>query len=289
MAKLPDIGLGTACLLKTALPEFIDIAARHGFRRITVRPYAFAEALRQGATEAGLRRRLWDAGIEVTMIDGLNHGLPGVPSPDTLDSSTRALMPPDVLYPPDEASCLRTASALGARILNVIAYRGRIVPVEQMAEAVSGTCRRAAALGIQVALEFLPESGIPDLDCARQILEACNEPNCGIVLDVFHLGRSGGTVDDVSRLPPGAIAGIQISDRKPGGGEHVPFGGRLMPGEGELPLGALVTAALDNSPAATVDIEVLNAELGGLPADEATGRLAAAASAWRESFQRYNG
>jgi sugar phosphate isomerase/epimerase len=285
MVKLPDIGLGTANLLKTPLPEFIDIAARHGFRCITVRPYAFAEALRQGFTEAGLRQRLSDAGIEVTMVDALNHGLPGVPAPDALDPSTRARMPPDVLHPPDEATCLRTASALGAKILNVVAYRGRVVPVEQMAEAVSGICRRAAALGIRAAVEFVPESGIPDLAHFVTVLQACNEPDCGLTLDVFHLDRSGGTLEDVRRLPSGAIAGIQISDRKPSNAEHVPFGGRLMPGEGQLPLDELVTAALENSPAATVDIEVLNAELSSLPPDDAAQRLAAAALAWRESFE----
>jgi sugar phosphate isomerase/epimerase len=286
MAKLPDIGLGTANLLKTPLPEFIDIAARHGFRRISVRPYAFAEALRQGHTEAGLRQRLRDAGIEVTMIDGLNHGLPGVPSPDTLEASVRALMPPDVLEPPDQETCLRAASALGAKILNLVAYRGQVVPVEQMAEAIGATCRRAAELGLQVAMEFLPESGIPDIDHARRLWEACNEPNCGILLDVFHLGRSGGTVDSVSRLAPGTIAAIQISDRQASDGEHVPFGGRLMPGQGTLPLAAVVSAALENNPNATVDIEVLNAELVALPADEAARQLAAAASAWRASFER---
>jgi hypothetical protein len=57
-----------------------------------------------------------------------------------------------------------------------------------------------------------------------------------------------------------------------------------MPGEGQLPLTQLVTAALENNSAATLDIEVLNAELNALPADQAAGRLAAAASSWREVF-----
>ena len=56
--KLPEIGLGCANLLKATLPEFIDTAARHGFRTITVRPAAFAAALEAGFTEAELRRRL---------------------------------------------------------------------------------------------------------------------------------------------------------------------------------------------------------------------------------------
>src|SRR4029078_7221295 len=103
-------------------------------------------------------------------------------------------------------------SVLEAKMLNVVAYRGYTVPVEQMAEAIDGICQRAAKLGVRIALEFLPESGIPDMGYATRLLEVCDRPNCGLTLDVFHLDRSGGTVDDLRRLPMGAISGIQISD-----------------------------------------------------------------------------
>ena len=39
--SVPDIGLGCANLLQATLPQFIDAAERAGFRRITVRTYAF--------------------------------------------------------------------------------------------------------------------------------------------------------------------------------------------------------------------------------------------------------
>jgi hypothetical protein len=47
----------------------------------------------------------------------------------------------------------------------------------------------------------------------------------------------------------------------------------------------LITAALENSPDATIDLEVLNEELRSLPMDEAAARLAAAGRAWTESLQ----
>ena len=43
---VPDIGLGCANLLGDPLPAFIDAAEHAGFRRITVRPYAFVQAPR---------------------------------------------------------------------------------------------------------------------------------------------------------------------------------------------------------------------------------------------------
>jgi sugar phosphate isomerase/epimerase len=279
---MPEIGLGCANLLRASLPEFIDAAERAGFRRITVRPYAFARALDAGWTEAALRERLADAGIAVTMIDALTHALPGTPRYAELDPDVQVRLPPDLVHPPDEATCFRAATALGASIVNVTHYLGRPLALPVLADAVGGVCRRAAPLGLRVCLEFIPDSGLRDLPFAQSVVDACGEPNAGLLLDVFHLDRSGGTVDDVRRLPPDAIAGIQLSDRTrtaPGTG-HVPLSGRLLPGEGELPLGELVEAALLNSPAATLDIEVLNDELASLPFDEAATRLAAAANAW---------
>jgi sugar phosphate isomerase/epimerase len=281
---VPDIGLGCANLLSATLPEFIDAAERAGFRRITVRPYAFVQSLDAGWTEAGLQRRLADAGIAVTMIDAITDALPG--ALELADASVRSRLPPDALAPVPEAECLRTATVLGASIVNVTHYMGRSLPVEVAADAVGAVCRRAAPLGLHLCLEFFPDSGLPDLKFAQAVVDACGEPNAGVLLDVFHLDRSGGTVDDVRRLPPGSIAGIQLSDRRrpPPGTAHVPLSGRLLPGDGELPLRELVEAALENSPDATIDVEVLNDELRALPIDDAAARLADAAREWRGSL-----
>jgi len=279
---LPEIGLGCGNLLRATLLELIETAAKNGFRRITARPYTFAKVLQDGLTELSLHKRLTDLGIEVTMIDALTHALPGIPPPESLDRVTRAAMPPDVLYPPDEETVFRAAEVLGASIINVTHYLGVPVPIEQLAESISGMCRRANDRGLQIALEFIPDTGLPNLPFTQAVVESCGEPNCGITLDFFHLDRSGGTEEDVGRLPPGAIAGVQVSDRvrPPPRTAHVPFHGRCLPGEGQLPLRNLMRAAFENSPGATLDIEVLNAELDGLPMDEAAARLAASTRSW---------
>jgi sugar phosphate isomerase/epimerase len=283
---IPDIGLGCANIFQATLPEFIELAEKAGFRRMTARPYAFGQALESGWSEAALQSRLADAGMTVTMIDGLSTALPGTPLPSELDPNVRARMPPDVLYPPSEEMCFRAATALGASIVNVAHYMGRPLPVDVLADALAGVCQRAAPLGLTICLEFFPDSGVPDLAVAQSIVEACGEANVGVLLDVFHLDRSGGTVDDVRRLPPGALPGIQLSDRRrtPPGTAHVPMSGRELPGDGELPLRDLIEAGLQNSPDATLDLEVLNDELRSLSAGETAARLGAAAAAWRATM-----
>ena len=273
------IGLGCANLLRASLPELIELAARHGFPTITVRPLAFVQALEAGTGEKMLRRLLADAGVRATLLDAIIDALPGVPPLETLDPEARALLPADVLRAPNTETCFRCAEALELPVVNVVHYRGPALPLEQMSEAVGAICLRAKARGFRISLEFLPESGLPSLPFTAAAIAASGAPNCGITLDVFHLDRGGGTVQDILALPPGLIANIQISDRTPSApGTHAkPLTGRQMPGEGQIPLYALTNAALANSPNATLDIEVLNEELQKLPMDEAAARLAAGA------------
>lgn len=282
---MQDLRIGICCgtLIDCSLPELIETAARHGFPTITARPASFAEALAGGWSEPRLRRLLADAGVRVTMVDALTKGLPGLPGPDDLDPAWRALLPPDAIDPPEEAVVLRAAAALEAPYVNVAHFRGRPVPLAQMAEAIAGVCRRAGAQGLGVALEFVPGTGLPDLAFAQAVAQACGEPNCRITLDPWHLDRSGGGVEDVRRLPPGALAGVQLCDRTrpPEGTPYLPMSGRDLPGDGELPLVELVSAAVANSPDLSVEVEVFSEALRGLPPDAIAQRVAQAVGTWR--------
>ena len=104
-----------------------------------------------------------------------------------------------------------------------------------------------------------------------------------ILLDSWHLARTGGTADQVRALPPHSIGAIQLSDRNPPapGEAYVPMTGRLLPGEGNLPLHDIVAAALANSPGLSAEVEVFSAELSSLPVDAAARRTATAVESWR--------
>jgi sugar phosphate isomerase/epimerase len=185
----------------------------------------------------------------------------------------------------DAAACLEVNDALEAPLLNVSHYLGHPVPLAEMAEAIGAASRLAARQGVTIVLEFVPDSGIRTINEAHEIAAACGEPNCKVLLDTWHLARSGGSVADVRALPPGAIGAFQLSDRiePPPGTPYVAMTGRLLPGEGELPLGEIVAATLENSPGITLEVEVFSEELAGLPVDAAAARTARAVQAWRES------
>ena len=94
------------------------------------------------------------------------------------------------------------ADALGARSLNVVDLgEGEPPPIEVTAEAFAALCDRSAAHGLLVSIEFVPWSRIPDLATAMRIAELASRPNGGVMLDTWHLFRSGGTTADVRGQP----------------------------------------------------------------------------------------
>ncbi|MGE3691274.1 MAG: sugar phosphate isomerase/epimerase family protein [Novosphingobium sp.] len=271
-----EIGLCWGTVYKASLIEMIEAAARYGFPTISFPPALLFDAIEAGHNAAGLRRRLADAGTRVRVVDCISGGLPGMPSsPISFDGRT---MPR-----PDEKACFAMAEMLDAPIVNLAHYGADPVPREELVEAIAGICRRASVRGLTIALEFVPETGIPSLEGARAIAGATGESNCTILLDTWHLARTGGTATHITALPTGSIGAFQLCDRTepPAGTPYVPMTGRDLPGEGQLPLHEIVTAARANNPAITAEIEVFSEELAGMSIDKAAARTAAALAAWR--------
>jgi sugar phosphate isomerase/epimerase len=277
----PAIGLAWGTVHQANLLETIEAAARHGFPTLQIPPDIFHDCLESGTDAKALRQRLADAGVSVRLIDGVTGGLPGMPSEPVMFKG-RAMRRFDI------AACLEVAEALEAPIVNVSHYGAAPSPLDATAEAVGAACRLAARCGVTVVLYFGPDSGNPTIGHAQAIAAACGEANCKIHLDTWHLARSGGTVEDIRALPPRAIGAFQLSDRvaPPPGTAYVPMSGRLLPGEGELPLVEIVSAALANSPDITLEVEVFSEALAAMPADAAAARTASALRAWSESFPR---
>jgi sugar phosphate isomerase/epimerase len=264
---------------RASLSETIEIAAEHGFGTLEVSPSIYFSALEGGNTETGLRRQLRDAGVLVQVIDCISGGLPGLDDKAT-EFRGEQMRRDDVL------TCLAVAEALEAPVINLTHYRGNAVDLPVLAEAIGEVCRKVGERGRTIALEFVPDSGIPSITAARTLAETCGEANCGILLDTWHLARSGGCIADIEALPPGMIAAFQLSDHiepEPGT-PYVPMSGRKLPGEGELPLGSTVSAALANNPGITIELEVFSEELLALPPGDAASRAATAVRAWKETF-----
>ena len=284
---LPELGFGCWSTPSVSLPELCRITRDAGFRRITMHPYMFDVELAAGRSDEDIRAEVDAAGLEVTMIDAVTEVFPGVPPMSEVDRAILAALPIPCVDAPGQDVGLRAAEALGARSVNVAHFLGTPTPPAEMVDALRQVARRAASLDILVCVEFIPGTGIPDIGGAAELIRACGEPNVAILFDTFHHARSGGTVDEIHALPAGMIGAIQLSDRVAPTAEttRLPFRGRHLPGDGELPLIELISSALQNNPLLTVDLEIINNELSALAPAEAAARIAAAAERWRALFE----
>lgn len=244
---------------QASLPELITVASESGFDAVTTTPWLYQQA---GCTDGELRRRLDDGGVRLTYVDGLVTALPGTPTRP--DAAT-------------EDECYRIADALGAAAVNVVHIGGIPMPIPELAEALGAVCERAARRGLDIVVEFVPETGIADLATALELVQAVGAANLGIVLDTWHLARSGGDAKAVLGAKEW-IRALQVSDRRRAQDlePYVPMCGRLLPGEGELPLAEVVSPVLASHRSVPLGIEVISDEMRALPASAAAARAAAA-------------
>lgn len=140
---------------------------------------------------------------------------------------------------------LETAAALGCTSVSLIEPYGKRVPVDRGAEAFASVCERAANYGLNVALEAMPFSGVADVTTAWSIVGTAGCRNGGLVLDTGHFFRGDGDHDLLASVPVDRFFAVQLSDapaRPQTDLYEKAMDGRLLPGEGELNLSALVEA-----------------------------------------------
>jgi sugar phosphate isomerase/epimerase len=105
----------------------------------------------------------------------------------------------------------------------------------------------AGAHRLHLALELMPYTAVNSLAKAHRMVVATKAGNLGLLIDALHLARAGNTPKDVAALPREHIAYLQLCDAPaalpPGMTlRQESLGARLYPGEGALPLFALMDA-----------------------------------------------
>src|SRR5215218_3680309 len=189
-------------LPRTPFREQDAAASGAGFGGLTCWPNVWRHAQRRdGLSLAAMRSLLDDHGLVLTDIDSVSDWAPPV------DGSAGPL--------PGGASrreAIEVASALGATTLVAVHSVGGSLVVDRDVEAFARLCDDAGEHGLRVALEFFPFSGVPDLTTALAVLRQAGRSNAGLVVDVWHLARSGGKPEDLRQIPPGWVHTVQLAD-----------------------------------------------------------------------------
>jgi len=181
------------------------------------------------------------------------------------------------------AAVMETLEAVGARSLSLVGWDPER---RRLAENFIAVCEAAAAIRLDVHLEFMTYAGLKTVEEARDLVARAGQPNARIIVDALHLDRSGGTPGAVRTLDPATIASLQLCDapRARPAAEKLrdeSVNGRRLPGEGELPLFALLDALPDG---VVIELETPDASLAGSSIAERAQRCGDAARRFLEAY-----
>jgi sugar phosphate isomerase/epimerase len=218
----PRLALHTWTLDTTPLSDVLRIARAVGWNAIELRRIDFARAASAGRSAEAVLDEVKGSGLPVACV-GVELGWMTA----TGDERRRLL----AVF---EESC-RWARALGCPTVMSPVDKGPAGDVEHAIATIREVGDIAVRHGVRLALEFnaLCEHW-NTLPRVRDIVRRASHPGCGLLLDTYHLGKSGASPEALDDLDPAEIAYVQFSDvpRQPQPGVSTD---RLPPGEGTVP------------------------------------------------------
>jgi sugar phosphate isomerase/epimerase len=216
------LALHTWTLDTTPLATVVRVAKEAGWDAIELRRIDFSRAREGGLSAEEVLALVRRSGLPVACV-GVQLGWLFA------ESGERA-----ALLRAFEESC-RWAAALGCGTIMSPVDPGRGDP-ERAVASVREVGEIAAHRGVRLALEFnAVAQQFNTLAAVRALLQQADHPRCGLLLDTYHLGRSGAALDAVRTLAPEEIVYVQYSDVPPQHAQPGVTTDRLPPGAGVFP------------------------------------------------------
>lgn len=219
---LNPLALHTWTLDTTPLGRVLEIVRETGWQAVELRRLDFARAAERGQAAEALLDLVRSSGVPTACV-GVTLGWIWAEGDERKK----------VLGDFDE-SC-RWAKALGCRTVMSPVDRGR-GDAARAAASVTEAGDIAARHGVRLALEFNSQCDqFNTLAAMRESLAKAAHPHVGLLVDAYHLGRSGGRPEDLDSVPGEDIAYVQFSDVPRNGLVPGQALDRLPPGQGSVP------------------------------------------------------
>jgi sugar phosphate isomerase/epimerase len=228
------------------LDRVLAAAAGAGFRGVALDWFTLRSAERAGLELSAIADVLRGLGLVVTDLSALGLGA---------DASTDERV---------SASMARRCAELGIPLCALV------LPVPPSYDRIARVADTFAAAGVRLALEFVPYTAVRSLAEARAVCERVGYERCGLLVDTWHLTRSGGSPADLADLGPDEIACVQVADAAPSASDDLASEsrrGRLLPGEGVVDFAAVAAALTAAGYDGPVGTEVLSVGLTAQPPD----------------------
>ena len=210
-------------------PEMLQLARAVGFdsigaRLIPVSPHETAPLLEDAALQRETISCMKATGVEIFDIEAIRL------APDFNAKNCKRL--------------LEVAAMLGAAAVLAI---GLDRDERRLTDGFAELCDLAAPYRLDIQLEFMPWTTVPNARTALRIVGGVGKPNGKILVDTLHVARSDTTLDDLSAIPADMMRSVQICDgenRGPMSPEammEAALHERLPPGEGYIDIAAILS------------------------------------------------
>jgi len=109
---------------------------------------------------------------------------------------------------------LEAAETLGARFIKIgTAFGEPLDDLEFLVEPLRHLTKEASQRGTRIALEPMPFSMVGSMPAAAELMRSVDMPDCGLVVDYWHVFRAGTSLDELSRsLTAEQIFGVELND-----------------------------------------------------------------------------
>lgn len=197
-----------------------------------------------------------DAGLAVSSLSwaGGFTGAGGHSFAETIDDACEAIRLAGQL----NAECLVIVSGAQSRHIASHARRLLLAGLDRLGD-LAGEHNLALALQPMHRMFSREWTFLNSLDATLEVLADCDHPQLKMAFDVYHLWQEPGLIERIPEIVA-AIATVQLNDwRDPPRSEN----DRCLPGDGEIPLTAIVRALIEGGYDGFFEIEIWSEELWG--------------------------
>ena len=224
MSKMRDrLALHTWTLDTTPLEAVLASAKKAGWNAIELRRIDFTRCIEKGMTNAQVLNLVRGSGLEVACV-GTEYGLVFAKGAER-----------ERLLKVLDETCAN-AVALGCDLVMTSPGQNPPGTLAEAAANFRAGGEIAKKHGVRFCIEFnSAHAVIKDLQTGAAVVEQANHPNCGLLLDAYHMERSGSGGRGFANYPEKKIFAFQFSDvpDAPPSAANRPTD-RLAPGKGKV-------------------------------------------------------
>jgi len=137
---------------------------------------------------------------------------------------------------------------------------------ERLRMSLVQAAQQAGEFGVRLALKFQAQAVFPNnLQSAAALVEEIASLNLGLCLDAFHFFTGPSKESDLAYLSSANLFHVQFCDLAGTPREFAVDADRVLPGDGDFPLGLIVARLREINYAGCVSVELMNPAIWQIP------------------------